>query len=89
MAEASSPSEPETKPEPLGVPSRQGLQNAFAGAGLGAIIVGVIYFGQPILMPAALAILLAFALAPLVARLKSSASGEFPRSSSRCSSPSS
>ncbi len=78
MAEASSPSEPETKPEPLGVPSRQGLQNAFAGAGLGAIIVGVIYFGQPILMPAALAILLAFALAPLVARLRVFGFGRVP-----------
>lgn len=52
------------------VPSRGGLIGAFAGAGLAAIIVGVIYFGQPILMPAALAILLAFALAPLVARLR-------------------
>lgn len=57
---------------------RWGLQNAFHAAGLGAIIVGVIYFGQPILMPAALAILLAFALAPLVARLRTIGFGRVP-----------
>jgi len=54
-------------PEP---PTPWGLQNTFYAAGLCAIIVGGIYFGQPILMPAALAILLAFALAPLVSRLR-------------------
>ncbi len=58
--------------------ARWGLQNAFYAAGLGAIIVGVIYFGQPILMPAALAILLAFALAPLVARLRTIGFGRMP-----------
>jgi predicted PurR-regulated permease PerM len=56
-----------TPPE---APPNRGLQNAFYASGLGAIIVAVIYFGQPILMPAALAILLAFALAPVVTRLR-------------------
>lgn len=55
-----------------------GLSSAFHAAGLGAIVVGIIYFGQPILMPAALAILLAFALAPLVARLRLIGFGRVP-----------
>ncbi len=58
--------------------ARWGLQSAFYAAGLGAIIVGIIYFAQPILMPAALAILLAFALAPLVARLRTIGFGRVP-----------
>jgi predicted PurR-regulated permease PerM len=74
MSEAANHSEHPTSD----VPSRQGLVTAFAGAGLAAIIVGVIYFGQPILMPAALAILLAFALAPLVARLRALRFGRVP-----------
>ena len=55
-----------------------GLQKAFYAAGLGAIVVGGIYFGEPILMPAALADLLAFALAPLVARLRLIGLGRVP-----------
>jgi predicted PurR-regulated permease PerM len=54
------------------------LQTAFYAAALAAIIVGGIYFGEPILMPAALAILLAFALAPLVARLRVIGLGRVP-----------
>jgi predicted PurR-regulated permease PerM len=54
------------------------LQNAFYAAGLSAIIVGGMYFGEPILMPAALAVLLAFALAPLVARLRVIGLGRVP-----------
>ena len=54
------------------------LQNAFYAAGLAAIIVGGIYFGEPILMPIALAVLLAFALAPLVARLRAFGLGRVP-----------
>ncbi len=74
MSEADNHSEPHTSD----VPTRSGLVGAFAGAGLASIIVGVIYFGQPILMPAALAILLAFALAPLVARLRQLGFGRVP-----------
>src|SRR5579862_7812330 len=59
-------------------PNTRELQNAFYAAGLAAIIVAVIYFGQPILMPAALAILLAFALAPLLAWLRSLGLGRVP-----------
>ena len=58
--------------------ARWTLQNAFYAAGLAAIIVGGIYFGEPILMPIALAVLLAFALAPLVARLRVFGLGRVP-----------
>ena len=59
-------------------PSRQELQGAFYGAGLAAIIVAAIYFGQPIFMPAALAVLLAFALAPVAERLRRLHLGQIP-----------
>lgn len=59
-------------------PSRHGLQSAFYGAGLATIIVAVVYLGRPILMPAALAILLAFALAPVVERLRRLHLGHVP-----------
>lgn len=71
MAETERQTEPDR-------PARWGLQNAFYAAGLAAIIVGVIYFGRPILMPAALAILLAFALAPLVAGMRALGFGRVP-----------
>ena len=60
------------------VAARWTLQNAFYAAGLAAIIVGGMYFGEPILMPIALAVLLAFALAPLVARLRAFGLGRAP-----------
>jgi predicted PurR-regulated permease PerM len=59
-------------------PTSWELRNAFYAAGLAAVIVAGIYFGEPILMPAALAILLAFALAPLVARLRALHLGRIP-----------
>src|SRR5271170_2475399 len=68
---------PQIEPAPVEV-THWTLQNAFYAAGLAAIIVAGIYFGEPILMPAALAILLAFALAPLVAWLRSLHLGRVP-----------
>jgi len=59
-------------------PSRPELQSAFYGAALAAIIVAAIYLGQPILMPAALAVLLAFALAPVTERLRRLHLGHVP-----------
>jgi len=59
-------------------PSRPELQSAFYGAALAAIIVAAIYLGQPILMPAALAVLLAFALAPVAERLRRLHLGHVP-----------
>lgn len=46
------------------------LAPKFMTAVIAAIVVGAIYFARPILMPLALAILMSFALAPLVALLK-------------------
>jgi predicted PurR-regulated permease PerM len=57
-------------PDSQDTPSRLEMEGAFYGAGVAAIIVAAIYFAEPILMPAALAILLAFALSPIVERLK-------------------
>ncbi len=46
------------------------LAPKFMAAVIAAVIVGAIYFGRPVLMPLALAILMSFALAPLVGLLK-------------------
>ena len=75
MAEAQQQQNPESPSTDV---PRWTLQNAFYAAGLAAIIVGGIYFGEPILMPIALAVLLAFALAPLVARLRAFGLGRAP-----------
>src|SRR5258705_5007204 len=42
-----------------------------------AIVVAALYFGRPVLMPLAVAVLLAFALAPLVVRLRRFGVGRF------------
>jgi len=49
-----------------------------ASAVIAAIVVGAIYFGRPILVPIALAILLAFALAPIVSLLRHLRAGRVP-----------
>src|SRR4030095_15856371 len=41
----------------------------YFGLVAGAIVVGALYFGRPVLLPLAISILFAFALAPLVGRL--------------------
>jgi len=46
------------------------LAPKFMTAVIAAIVVGGIYFGRPVLMPLALAVLISFALAPLVGLLK-------------------
>ena len=46
------------------------LTPKFMSAVIAAVVVSGIYFGKPVLMPLALAVLLSFALAPLVALLK-------------------
>ena len=40
-----------------------------------AVVVSGLYFGRPVLMPLALAVLMSFALAPLVALLRASQAG--------------
>src|SRR3954470_24274450 len=46
------------------------LTPKFMAAVIAAVVVSGIYFGRPVLMPLALAVLVSFALAPLVALLK-------------------
>jgi len=46
-------------------PDRMNLVRAAAACTIGAIVIAALYFGRPLLMPFALAIVLAFALAPL------------------------
>ena len=56
------PSRPAAKPDTL--------TPKFMTAMIAAVVVGGIYLGRPVLMPLALAVLISFALAPLVALLK-------------------
>jgi len=46
------------------------LTPKFQSAVIAVIVVGVLYFGQPVLMPLSLAVLMSFALAPLVSVLR-------------------
>jgi predicted PurR-regulated permease PerM len=63
-------------PQTTSAPSEQGPRNSLRGqlqySALVpvAIVVAGLYFGRPVLMPLAVGILLAFALAPLVVRLR-------------------
>jgi predicted PurR-regulated permease PerM len=50
--------------------STDSLTPKFMTAVIAAVVVAGIYFGRPVLMPLALAVLMAFALAPLVSLLK-------------------
>lgn len=58
-----------TQPRPVG-PSTDSLTRKFMLAVIAAVVVSGIYFGRPVLMPLALAVLISFALAPLVGLLK-------------------
>ncbi len=51
-------------------PSPSGLQETAYAAVIAAVVVGAIYFGRPMLVPLALSILMAFALAPVVEFLR-------------------
>src|SRR5271163_2247545 len=46
------------------------LTSKFMAAGIAGVVVSGIYFGRPVLMPLALAVLMSFALAPLVSLFK-------------------
>ncbi|HEY2007544.1 MAG TPA: AI-2E family transporter [Rhizomicrobium sp.] len=59
---ASSPRPAAAKPDPL--------TPKFMAAVIAGVVVSGIYFGRPVLMPLALAVLTSFALAPMVALLK-------------------
>jgi predicted PurR-regulated permease PerM len=59
----------ELKP-PLPRPVADSLTPKFMASVIAAVVVGGLYFGRPVLMPLALAVLMSFALAPLVNLLK-------------------
>jgi predicted PurR-regulated permease PerM len=59
----------ELKPHPPR-PVADSLAPKFMASVIAAVVVGGIYFGRPVLMPLALAVLMSFALAPLVNLLR-------------------
>ena len=62
---------PHVPPETAKVaPSDNGLRDSAYAAVIAAVVVALIYFGRPLLVPLALSILLAFALAPVVEFLR-------------------
>ena len=63
-------------PQPVKPPYE--LEKIFMGAVLAALVVTGLYFGQPVLVPVALAILLSLALGPLVGLLKRLHFGNLP-----------
>jgi predicted PurR-regulated permease PerM len=64
---AAAPHGPDT---PKIAPSPSGLQETAYAAVITAVVVAAIYFGRPMLVPLALSILMAFALAPVVEFLR-------------------
>jgi len=64
---------PRTAPDPA-----SGLTVKFQTAVITAVVVGGLYFGQPVLMPLALAVLISFALSPLLAALRRIRLGHIP-----------
>src|SRR6218665_1039998 len=61
---------PELPPPSRPAASADTLTPKFMTAVITAVVVCGIYFGKPVLMPLALAVLLSFGLAPLVSLLK-------------------
>ena len=66
---------PAVSPDPPGPSS---LQEKYMATVMAAIVVATLYFGQPIFVPLALAILLSFGLAPLVEFLRRVRFGRVP-----------
>ncbi len=69
---------PPPPPAPPASASVERLQSTFMTAVVAAIVVAGIYFGRPILVPLALAILIAFALSPLLRLLRKLKLGRVP-----------
>src|SRR5580704_17521512 len=59
-------------------PASDSLTQKFMTAVIFAVVVTGIYFGRPVLMPLALAVLMSFALAPLVSVLRHVRLGHVP-----------
>jgi predicted PurR-regulated permease PerM len=55
---------------PKVTPGETGLRDAAYAAVIAAVVVALVYFGRPLLVPLALSILMAFALAPVVEFLR-------------------
>jgi len=55
---------------PKVTPSETGLREAAYAAVIAAVVVASVYYGRPLLVPLALSILMAFALAPVVEFLR-------------------
>ena len=55
---------------PITTPSETGLRETAYAAVIAAVVVALVYFGRPLLVPLALSILMAFALAPVVEFLR-------------------
>ena len=68
---------PANPPPPLN-PAPSGLTAKFMMAVIAAIMVTGLYMGRPVLMPLALAVLMSFALAPLVGILRHIRIGQLP-----------
>lgn len=68
----------EPAPVPPAPPQPSNLQQKYIATVMSAIVVAALYFGQPIFVPLALAILLSFALAPLVEFLRRIRFGRVP-----------
>jgi predicted PurR-regulated permease PerM len=67
-----------TPPPPQPVAPDERLQSAFMAAVITAVVVIGLYFGRPIFVPLALAILIAFALSPLLRGLRKIRLGRVP-----------
>jgi predicted PurR-regulated permease PerM len=65
-------------PPPAQAPPDERLQSAFMTSVVAAVVVGGLYFGRPIFVPLALAILIAFALSPLLRLLRKLRLGRVP-----------
>src|SRR6185437_8723353 len=63
---------------PARVPATDTLTPKFMTAVIAAVVVCGLYFGRPVLMPLALAVLMSFAIAPLVALLRHLRLGHVP-----------
>ena len=61
-----------------GTPTETGLRETAYAAVIAAVVVATIYFGRPLLVPLALSILMAFALAPVVEFLRRLRLGRIP-----------
>jgi predicted PurR-regulated permease PerM len=63
---------------PKVAPSENGLRDTAYAAVIAAVVVALVYFGRPLLVPLALSILMAFALAPVVEFLRRLRLGRIP-----------